>query len=109
MVHAALPNRLVIDLPKTKFAIDPKELKARGLMANVRYGHINDKTSRLIIEAKGPFVVDKVDILPNEGSAGYRMVADISSASQRAFDRRWRCRRRQPARRRRRRKASDWG
>lgn len=80
------PNRLVIDLPKTKFAIDPKELKARGLVTNVRYGHINDKTSRLIIEAKGPFVVDKVDILPNEGSAGYRMVADISSASQRAFE-----------------------
>ena len=37
------PHRLVIDLPKTKFAIDPKELKARGLVRNVRYGHINDK------------------------------------------------------------------
>jgi N-acetylmuramoyl-L-alanine amidase len=85
------PHRLVIDLPKTKFAIDPKELKARGLVKNVRYGHINDKTSRLILEAKGPFIVDKVDILPDEvqpngGSAGYRLVADISSASQRAFE-----------------------
>jgi N-acetylmuramoyl-L-alanine amidase len=80
------PNRLVIDLPKAKFAIDPKELKARGLITSVRYGHINDKTSRLIIEAKGPFVVDKVDILPNEGSAGYRLVADITSASQSAFE-----------------------
>ena len=37
------PHRLVIDLPKTKFAIDPKELKARGLVKNVRYGHINDR------------------------------------------------------------------
>lgn len=85
------PHRLVIDLPKTKFAIDPKELKARGLVKNVRYGHINDKTSRLILEAKGPFIVDKVDILPDEvqpngGSAGHRLVADISSASQRAFE-----------------------
>lgn len=80
------PHRLVIDLPKTAFAIDPKELKARGLVKNVRYGHINDKTSRLILEAKGPFVVDKVDIVQNEGSAGYRMVADISAASQRVFD-----------------------
>ena len=26
------PYRLVIDLPKTSFAIDPKELKARGLI-----------------------------------------------------------------------------
>jgi len=80
------PNRLVIDLPRTKFAIDPKELKARGLIKNVRYGHINDKTSRLIIEAKGPFVVEKVDILANGNSAGYRLVADISSASQAAFE-----------------------
>jgi N-acetylmuramoyl-L-alanine amidase len=80
------PNRLVIDLPKAKFAIDPKELKARGLVKNVRYGHINESTSRLILEAKGPFVVDKLDILQNEESAGYRLVADISAASQRAFD-----------------------
>ena len=80
------PHRLVIDLPTTKFAIDPKALKARGLIRNVRYGHINDKTSRLILEAKGPFVIDKLDILPNEGSAGYRMVADLEAASQRAFD-----------------------
>lgn len=80
------PHRLVIDLPKTKFAIDPKELKARGLVGNVRYGHINDKTSRLILEAKGPFVVDRIDILENEGSPGYRMVADVSAASQSAFD-----------------------
>lgn len=80
------PYRLVIDLPKTSFAIDPKELKARGLIKNVRYGHINDKTSRLIIEAKGPFALDKVDIVQNEDSDGYRLMAEISSASQQAFD-----------------------
>ena len=80
------PHRLVIDLPKTDFAIDPRELKARGLIRNVRYGQINDKTSRLILEAKGPFVVDKLDIRPNEASPGYRMVADISAAPQSAFD-----------------------
>jgi N-acetylmuramoyl-L-alanine amidase len=80
------PYRLVIDLPRTSFAIDPKELKARGLIKNVRYGHINDKTSRLIIEAKGPFALDKVDIVQNEDSDGYRLMADISSASRQAFD-----------------------
>src|SRR5690606_37319046 len=37
------PHRLAIDLPKTKFAIDRKELKARGLVRNVCYGHVNDK------------------------------------------------------------------
>jgi N-acetylmuramoyl-L-alanine amidase len=80
------PHRLVIDLPGARFAINPEELEARGLVANVRYGQINDKTSRLILEAKGPFVVDRLDILPNEASRGFRLVADLTAASQRAFD-----------------------
>lgn len=81
------PHRLVIDLPKTKFAIDAKELKARGLVSNVRYGDLNDTSSRLILEAKGPFVIDRLEILPNEGEdAGYRLVADLSAASRKAFE-----------------------
>ena len=32
------PHRLVIDLPDTKLLLDPKELKARGLVKGVRYG-----------------------------------------------------------------------
>ncbi len=80
------PHRLVIDLPKTSFAIDPDELSGKGLIANVRYGHINDKTSRLILETNGPFVVDNLDIEPNEDAAGFRLVADVSAASQKAFD-----------------------
>lgn len=80
------PHRLVIDLPKTKFAIDSKELKARGLVSNVRYGDLNDKSSRLILEAKGPFVIDRLEILPNEASSGYRLVADLSAASRNAFE-----------------------
>lgn len=80
------PHRLVIDLPKTKFALDPKELKARGLVSNVRYGDVNDKTSRLILESKGPFVIERLDILPNDGEKTYRLVADLQAASQKAFE-----------------------
>ncbi len=32
------PHRLVIDLPETTFVVDPKTLKARGLIRNVRFG-----------------------------------------------------------------------
>ena len=107
------PHRLVIDLPKTQFAIDPKELKARGLVKNVRYGHINDKTSRLILEAKGPFVVDKIDILPNEalpngGSAATAWWRTSRQPRSAPSTRRSRCRLRRPARQRRRRKANAW-
>ncbi|MEW9808047.1 N-acetylmuramoyl-L-alanine amidase [Mesorhizobium sp. ZMM04-5] len=80
------PHRLVIDVPGARLAINPGDLKARGLVGNVRYGQVDAKTSRLIIEAKGPFVVDRLDILPNESSRGFRLVADLVAASQRAFD-----------------------
>ena len=80
------PHRLVIDLPETAFVVEPKALKARGLVSNVRYGALNEGTSRLILTAKGPFAVDKVDVLANEDGQGYRLVADISASSDRKFD-----------------------
>ncbi|MBL8576260.1 MAG: N-acetylmuramoyl-L-alanine amidase [Mesorhizobium sp.] len=80
------PHRLVIDLPKTRFAIDPKELKANGLVANVRYGDLSGGSSRLILELKGPFVLGRLDIVQNETAPGYRLVADLSASSQKAFE-----------------------
>lgn len=80
------PHRLVIDLPETKFKLDSKELKARGLIQNVRFGKLEEGASRLILTAKGPFTVEKIDVLQNEDAPGYRLVADISAASDRQFE-----------------------
>jgi N-acetylmuramoyl-L-alanine amidase len=80
------PHRLVIDLPDTKLAIDPADLKKRGLVSGVRYGHIDAQTSRLILQTKGPFVLERVDILKNEGGNGHRMVADLVAATAEAFE-----------------------
>ena len=80
------PHRLVIDLPDTRFAIDSKDLKARGLIKSVRYGHLSEGSSRLILTTKGPFIVEKLDVLANETSTGYRLVADLSAASDSEFD-----------------------
>ncbi|WP_412535252.1 N-acetylmuramoyl-L-alanine amidase [Mesorhizobium sp. BAC0120] len=80
------PHRLVIDLPETSFVIDPTSLSPRGLIKNVRFGALDQGKSRLILTAKGPFSVDKVDVMPEEGGQGYRLVADISAASDRKFD-----------------------
>jgi N-acetylmuramoyl-L-alanine amidase len=80
------PHRLVIDLPQTAFMVEPRALKARGLVSNVRYGALNEGASRLILTAKGPFAVDKVDVIANENGQGFRLVADISASSDRKFD-----------------------
>jgi N-acetylmuramoyl-L-alanine amidase len=80
------PHRLVVDLPRTSFAITPDDLKPRGLVTNVRYGKIDDDHSRMIFAVKGPFTVDGISVAKNESSPGYRMVADIVAAPEAAFE-----------------------
>lgn len=80
------PNRLVIDLANTRLAIDAKDLKPRGLVKGVRLGALGEGISRLIITGKGPFAVDKLDVLKNEDGTGYRIAVDMSAASEREFD-----------------------
>lgn len=80
------PHRLVIDLPDARFALDAKDLKARGFIRNVRYGQMGEGVSRLILSAKGPFTIEKIEVLQNQDSPGYRLVADITAASERQFE-----------------------
>ncbi|MDH6232936.1 N-acetylmuramoyl-L-alanine amidase [Mesorhizobium soli] len=80
------PHRLVIDLPGAKFSIDTKDLKAHGLIKSVRYGQVGEGVSRVVLTTKGPFTVEKLDILKNEDAPGYRVVADIIAASERQFE-----------------------
>ncbi|MBN9234516.1 MULTISPECIES: N-acetylmuramoyl-L-alanine amidase [Phyllobacteriaceae] len=80
------PHRLVVDLPNTKLSFSAKDLKARGLVKGVRYGLHDANTSRLILITKGPFHVDKLDVLKNEDGSGYRMALDISAVSDKEFD-----------------------
>lgn len=80
------PNRLVVDLQNTKFALDAKDLKARGLVKAVRLGDLGEGVSRLILTGKGPFAVDKLDVLKNDDGSGYRLAIEMSAASEREFD-----------------------
>jgi N-acetylmuramoyl-L-alanine amidase len=79
------PHRLVIDLPDTRLALDPKDLKPLGLVKAIRYGAVANGASRLVITGKGPFLVDRVDVLKNADGSGYRVAADIKAASEREF------------------------
>lgn len=80
------PHRLVVDLPDTAFRIDPKSLKPRGLIRSVRYGTLTEGASRLVLAAKGPFAIDRMDVVADEGGKGFRLVVEISAASDREFD-----------------------
>ena len=80
------PYRLVIDLPATKFVIDPDETNARGMVTSVRYGRMGEDTSRLVLSLDCPFEVENLQIIENETSPGFRLVADIVATSTDRFD-----------------------
>ena len=80
------PHRLVVDLPESIFAIDPEELKPRGLLESVRYGHLEEGRSRMIFGASGAFAVEDFQVLANENSPGHRLVIDVVAAEEAAFD-----------------------
>lgn len=80
------PHRLAIDLPQTRFAFDPEALSARGLVREVRYGDVGEGASRVIVGSKGPFSVERIDVIAEEDGKGYRIVADIVAASEAEFD-----------------------
>lgn len=80
------PHRLVIDLDSTRFLVDPDALEPRGLVSNVRYGHVGEGQSRVIIEARGPFQVERIDVTRNEDGSGYRLVGDVVASSHEQFD-----------------------
>lgn len=81
----AAPARLVIDLEATRLAFSTEDVKARGLFAGVRYGAGPGGAARLVLTARGPFAVDRLDVVKNGTSPGYRLIADLSAASDRAF------------------------
>ncbi|MCO5073639.1 MAG: N-acetylmuramoyl-L-alanine amidase [Rhizobiaceae bacterium] len=80
------PHRLVIDLPTTQFRLDSKSLKPVGLIQNARFGSVGTDRSRLMISAKGPFSVDKIDVVKNEEGSGFRLAVDLTSTSEANFE-----------------------
>lgn len=80
------PYRLVIDLPPTKFAIDPDAAAPRGLVDSVRYGHFDAEHSRLILGSSAPFTAERIELRQMEEGEGHYLTIDLVSASERQFE-----------------------
>ncbi|WP_309084530.1 N-acetylmuramoyl-L-alanine amidase [Chelativorans sp.] len=80
------PHRLVLDLPETDFGIEEEEASPRGLVSRVRYGRMSPGRSRMIFTMPGPFALEEIAVLKNETSPGYRLIIDLTSSSETAFE-----------------------
>ena len=80
------PYRLVIDLPETSFGFDGAGPKARGLIADMRYGLMQQGKSRIVMTSKGPFALDLFEVRKNDDGKTWRLTVDLSASSQSAFE-----------------------
>jgi N-acetylmuramoyl-L-alanine amidase len=79
------PHRLVIELPETRFALDPSLLRAHGLIRTIDHGRAGEG-ARIVIATKGPFVVDRAEVVPNGPGEGARLSLDLVAAGDAAFE-----------------------
>ena len=70
------PYRLVIDLEAAEWK--KKKKSGGGIVSNIRFGTFEPKQSRIVLDMKQPFVVEKHFILPPSiNSKHHRLVMDI--------------------------------
>ncbi|MCW2307417.1 N-acetylmuramoyl-L-alanine amidase [Rhodobium gokarnense] len=80
------PHRIIVDLPNVRFALPPEAGKGgRGLITGWRYGSIARNKARIVIDTKGPALIDKSFVLPKVDDQPARMVLDIVTATEEAF------------------------
>ncbi|MGC4027139.1 MAG: N-acetylmuramoyl-L-alanine amidase [Mesorhizobium sp.] len=77
------PYRLVIELPETSFAFEPRSLKPIGLVNGIRYGKAAEGRSRIILTGRKPFAVEKVDV--QQDADGYKLTVSVEKSTDSDF------------------------
>lgn len=86
------PDRVIVDLPQTDFALDPETGKAAGpphrktgLITSFRFGQFAPGKSRIVIDLGAPALVSRAacDKLDSDGHA--RLVIELAKTDRRSF------------------------
>jgi N-acetylmuramoyl-L-alanine amidase len=82
------PYRVVIDLQEVTFDLPPGSGSVgRGLVAAFRYGLMDQGRSRIVVETKGPVLIEKAFVVEPEDGQPARIVIDLVPASEKDFAR----------------------
>jgi N-acetylmuramoyl-L-alanine amidase len=72
------PYRVMIDLPDVSFDLPPGSgQKTRGLIKEYRYGQVDQGRARIVLDAKGPVLIEKSFIVPPQAGQPARIVVDL--------------------------------
>lgn len=83
--YIANPERIVIDLPATAFGFPAKDLAARGLFKDIRYGKMDEESARIVLTTAGPVKLALAKVQADEGAKGHRLVLDAEMIDKQAF------------------------
>lgn len=83
--YIANPERIVVDLPATAFGFDTKQLEARGLFKDIRYGAMGEGSAQIVLTAIKPVKLAIAKVQQDEDGKGHRLVLDAEMTSKEAF------------------------
>src|SRR5215208_1960824 len=82
------PYRVVIDLQEVTFDLPPESGSVgRGLVTAYRYGLMDQGRSRIVMETKGPVLIEKAFVVEPEDGQPARIVIDLVPANETDFAR----------------------
>jgi N-acetylmuramoyl-L-alanine amidase len=72
------PYRVIIDLADVSFDLPAGAgRKAGGLISSFRYGLVEDRKSRIVLDVSGPVLIGKSQVIPAKGKKPARIVVEI--------------------------------
>ncbi|RDJ12537.1 N-acetylmuramoyl-L-alanine amidase [Rhizobium phaseoli] len=83
--YIANPERIVIDLPATAFGFPGKDLAARGLFRDIRYGKMDEESARIVLTATRPAKLSLAKVQADESGKGHRLVLEAEMIDKQAF------------------------
>jgi N-acetylmuramoyl-L-alanine amidase len=82
------PYRVVIDLQEVKFDLPPESgSEGRGLVVTYRYGLMDQGRSRIVMDTKGPVLIEKAFIVEPQDGQPARIVIDLVPTEEKDFAR----------------------
>lgn len=83
--YIANPERIVVDLPATDFGFPAKDLEARGLFKDIRYGAMDEGSARIVLTAARPVQLALAKVQMDESGNGHRLVLDAEMIDKQKF------------------------
>ncbi len=83
--YIANPERVVVDLPATAFGFPAKDLEARGLFKDIRYGTMDGDSARIVLTATKPVRIGMAKVQVDENGKGQRLVLEAEMTDKATF------------------------